>query len=302
EGVYKPKLAKIISSIRARKLVGQGCLAYLAHIRDVEVESPFIESIPVVSEFRDVFPTDLPGMPPNRDINFCIDLEPGTCPISISSYRMAPTELRDLKAQIKKLLDKVFIRPLSVTIRNKYTLPWMDDLSEQLQGASVFSKIDLRSGYHQLKIRHEDVPKAAFKTRYGHYEFLVMSFGLTNAPTTFMSLMNVSKEGVMVDLQNIEAVKNLVRPSCVTEVRSFVGIASYYRQFVKKFASIAKNLTRLTKKEVPFKWTEKCDKSFQKLKTLLTTTPILALPLEGKDFIVYCDASHLGLGVGLMQD
>ncbi|WMV40970.1 hypothetical protein MTR67_034355 [Solanum verrucosum] len=100
EGVYKPKQAKIISSIRARKLVGQGCLAYLAYFWDVEVESPSIRSIHVVSEFREVFLVDLPGMPPDRDINFCIDLEPGTRPIFIPPYRMAPVELRELKAQI----------------------------------------------------------------------------------------------------------------------------------------------------------------------------------------------------------
>ncbi|WMV54680.1 hypothetical protein MTR67_048065 [Solanum verrucosum] len=100
EGVNKPNPAKIISSIRARKLEGQGCLAYLAHIQDVEVESPSIESIPVVSEFKEVFPTDLSGMPSNRDIDFCIDLEPGNGPISISPYRIAPAELRELKAQI----------------------------------------------------------------------------------------------------------------------------------------------------------------------------------------------------------
>ncbi|WMV19547.1 hypothetical protein MTR67_012932 [Solanum verrucosum] len=218
EGVYKPKQAKIISSIRARKLVGQGCLAYLAHIRDVEVESPSIESIPVVSKFREEFPIDLPGMPLDRDIDFCIDLEPGTRPISIHPYHMTPTELRELKAQIQEFLDKGFIRPSAspwgapalfvkkkngsmrmcidyrqlnrVTIRNKYPLPRINDLFDQLQGASVFSKIDLRSGYHQLKIRPKDVPNTTFRTGYRHYEFLVMSFGLTNAPGTFMSLMN----------------------------------------------------------------------------------------------------------------
>ena len=172
----------------------------------------------MVSEFREVFPNDLPGMPPDRDIDFCIDLELGTRPISIPLYRMAPAELRELKAQIQDLLDKGFIRPSAspwgapvlfvkkkdgsmrmcidyqqmnrVIIRSKYPLPRIDDLFDQLQGASVFSKIDLRSGYHQLKIRPEDIPKTTFRTRYGHYEFLVMSFGLTNAPATFMSLMN----------------------------------------------------------------------------------------------------------------
>ncbi|KAH0636396.1 hypothetical protein KY289_036311 [Solanum tuberosum] len=218
EGVYNLKQYKIISSIRVSKLVEQGCLAYLAHIRDVEIEAPSIGSLPVVSEFIEVFPNDLPGMTPDRDRDFCIDLEPGTHPISIPPYRMAPAELRELKAQIQELLNKGFIHPSAspwgapfsfvkkndgsmrmcidyrrlhrVTIRNKYPLPPIDDIFDQLQGASVFFKIDLRSGYHQLKIRHEDVPKTAFRTRYGHYEFLVMSFGLTNAPAAFMSLMN----------------------------------------------------------------------------------------------------------------
>ncbi|WMV33155.1 hypothetical protein MTR67_026540, partial [Solanum verrucosum] len=127
-----------------------------------------------------------------RDIHFCIDLEPGTRPISIPPYHMAPAELRELKAQIQELLDKGFIRPSA----SPQGAPILfvkkndDDLFDESQGALVFSKIDLRSGYHQLKIRPEDVPKTAFRTRYGHYEFLVMSFGLTNAPATFMSLMN----------------------------------------------------------------------------------------------------------------
>ena len=111
ERVYKPKQANIISSIRVSKLVEQGCLAYLAHIRDGEVEFPSIESIPVVSEFTEVFPTNLPEMPLDRDIDFCIDLEPATRFISILPYRMASTELRELKAQIQELFDKGFIRP-----------------------------------------------------------------------------------------------------------------------------------------------------------------------------------------------
>ncbi|WMV19207.1 hypothetical protein MTR67_012592 [Solanum verrucosum] len=190
----------------------KGYLAYLAHIRDVEVESPSIESIYVVSEFRELFPTDLPGMPQDRAIDFCIDLEPCTHPISIPLYHMSPIELRELKAQIQELLDKCFIRPSA----SPWGAPFLflkkndDDLFDQLQGASVLSKINLRSGYHQLKIRPEDVPKKTFRTRYGHYEFIVMLFGLTNAPAAFMSLMNVSREGVMVDSQMIEADKNVI--------------------------------------------------------------------------------------------
>ncbi|CAL9022496.1 unnamed protein product, partial [Prunus brigantina] len=130
-----------------------------------------------------VFPEDLPGLPPHREIEFIIELVPGTNPISQAPYRMAPAELRELKTQLQELLNKV-------TVRNKYPLPRIDDLFDQLKGAKVFSKIDLRSGYHQLRIREEDVPKTAFRTRYGHYEFLVMPFGLTNAPAAFMDLMN----------------------------------------------------------------------------------------------------------------
>ena len=193
-------------------------MSYLAFIRDTSVEPPPMDSVPVVQEFPDVFPSDLPGVPPDRDIDFAIDLEPGTKPISIPPYRMAPAELKELKDQLQDLLSKGFIRPSvspwgapvlfvkkkdgtmrmcidyrqlnKVTVKNKYPLPRIDDLFDQLQGASLFSKIDLRSGYHQLKIRASDIPKTAFRTRYGHYEFLVMSFGLTNAPAAFMELMN----------------------------------------------------------------------------------------------------------------
>jgi hypothetical protein len=181
------------------------------------MESP-VKKIPVVCEYTDVFPDELLGMPPDRDIEFAIELQPGTAPISMRPYRMPPAELAELKKQLQELLDKGFIcpstlpwgcpalfvkkkdeslrlcidyRPLNaVTIKNKYPLPRIDVLFDQLVGAKVFSKIDLRSGYHQIKIRASDIPKTAFSTRYGLYEFLVMSFGLTNAPTYFMYVMN----------------------------------------------------------------------------------------------------------------
>ena len=172
----------------------------------------------MVCEFPDVFPEDLPGLPPDRDIEFEIELKPGTAPISRRAYRMPPKELAEFKTQLQDLMDKGFIRPSSspwgcsaifvkkkdntlrlcvdyrplneVTIKNKYPLPRIDLLFDQLTGAKVFSKIDLRSGYHQIKIKPEDVPKTAFTTRYGLYEYLVMSFGLTNALAHFMYLMN----------------------------------------------------------------------------------------------------------------
>jgi hypothetical protein len=181
------------------------------------MESP-VKKIPVVCEYTDVFPDELPGMPPDRDIEFAIELQPGTSPISKRPYRMPPMELAELKKQLEELLDKGFIRPSTspwgcpalfvkkkdeslrvcidyrplnaVTVKNKYPLPRIDVLFDQLVGAKVFSKIDLRSDYHQIKIRASDIPKTTFSTRYGLYEFLVMSFGPTKAPAYFMYLMN----------------------------------------------------------------------------------------------------------------
>jgi hypothetical protein len=177
-----------------------------------------LKKIPVVCDYADVFPDELSGMPPDQDIEFAIELQPGTTPISKRPYQMPSAELVELKKQLQELLDKGFIRPSTlpwgcpalfvkkkdeslrlcidyrplnaVTIKNKYPLPRIDVLFDQLVGAKLFSKIDLRFGYHQIKIRASDIPKTAFSTRYGLYEFLVMSVGLTNAPAYFMYLMN----------------------------------------------------------------------------------------------------------------
>jgi hypothetical protein len=177
-----------------------------------------LEIIKVLSEFPDVFSVDLPGMPPERKVEFAIELLPGTAPISKRAYRVSGPELVELKKQIDELSKKGYIRPSTspwaapflfvekkdgtrrmcidyralneVTIKNKYPLPRIEDLFDQLRGASMFTKIDLRSGYHQLKIRPSDIPKTTFITKYGLYEFTVMSFGLTNTPAFFMNLMN----------------------------------------------------------------------------------------------------------------
>jgi hypothetical protein len=141
-----------------------------------------IETIRIVSEFPNVFPEELLGMPPERKVEFFIELIPGTAPISKRAYRVSEPELVELKKQIDELLEEGYIRPS--------TSPRIEDLFDQLRGASVFSKIDLRSGYHQLRIRPSDIPKTAFTTKYGLYEFMVMSFGLMNALAYFMYLMN----------------------------------------------------------------------------------------------------------------
>jgi hypothetical protein len=166
-------------------------------------EADPIESIKVVSEFLDVFPKDLPGMPPERKVEFAIELLPGTAPIFKRAYRISGPELVELKKQIDELSEKGYIRPSTSPwaapvlfvekkdgTKRMYPLPRIEDLFDQLRGASVFSKIDLRSGYHQLRIRPSDIPKMAFITKYGLYEFTVMSFGLTNASAFFMNLMN----------------------------------------------------------------------------------------------------------------
>ncbi|KAJ0524802.1 putative nucleotidyltransferase, Ribonuclease H [Helianthus annuus] len=208
----------VISLLKAQKCLQKGHTAILALVTDTHERKKRIEDFPIVRDYPEVFPEDLPGLPPHRQVEFQIELAPGAAPIARAPYRLAPAELKELSTQLQELLDKGFIRPSSspwgapvlfvkkkdgtfrmcidyrelnkVTIKNRYPLPRIDDLFDQLQGSSYYSKIDLRSGYHQLRVRNEDISKTAFRTRYGHYEFLVMPFGMTNAPAVFMDLMN----------------------------------------------------------------------------------------------------------------
>ncbi|GJT63943.1 putative reverse transcriptase domain-containing protein [Tanacetum coccineum] len=296
--------------------------------------------IVVVRDFPEVFRDDLSGLPPFREIEFRIELIPRAVPIAKSPYRLAPSELEELSRKLKELQDKGFIRPSTspwgasvlfvkkkhgsfricidyrelnkLTIKNRYPLTRIDDLFDQLQGSQFFSKIDLRSRYHQLRVHEDDIPKTAFRTRYGHFEFTVMPFGLTNAPAVFMDLMNrvcrpyldkfvivfiddiliysktqeehvehlrlvlellkkeklyakfskcefwlrevqflghvINGNGIHVDPSKIEAVKNWKAPRTPSEVRSFLGLAGYYRRFIENFSKIAKSLTILTQK------------------------------------------------------
>jgi hypothetical protein len=350
------------------------------------------EDIPVVCEYLDVFSSDYSGLPPYREVEFGIECVPDTNHISKAPYRMASSELKELKEQLQELLDKGFIRPSispwralmlfvkkkdgsmrmcidyqelnKVTIKNRYPLPRIDDLLDQLQGAQVFSKVDLRSGYHQVRVKEEDIPKIAFRTRYGHYEFLVMSFGLTNAPTVFMNTMNIvfhnyldqfivvfiddiliyskmseehkehlwkplerlrreklyaklekcefwldnvsflghviSGEGVAVDPEKVKAVVEWTRPTSVFEIRSFLGLVGYYRCFIEGFSKLSIPFTALTRNNAHFVWTDECEQCFQELKRRLVTAPVLALPMEFGNFVVYSDASKKGLGCVLM--
>ncbi|GJR47941.1 putative reverse transcriptase domain-containing protein [Tanacetum coccineum] len=296
------------------------------------------EEIVVVRDFPEVFMDDLSGLPPLWEIEFQIELIPGVVPIAKSPYRLAPSELEELLGQLKELQDK---------------------------GSQFFSKIDLRSGYHQLRVHEDDIPKTAFRTRYGHFEFTIMPFGLTNTPVVFIDLMNrvcrpyldkfvivfiddiliysktqeehvehlrlvlellkkeklyakfskcefwlrevqflghvINGNGIHVDPSKIEAVKNWKAPRTPSEVRSFLGLAGYYRRFIENFSKIAKSLTILTQKCKTFDWGEEQELAFQTLKDKLCNAPVLALPDGPEDFVVYCDASGLGLGCVLMQ-
>ncbi|GJT01750.1 putative reverse transcriptase domain-containing protein [Tanacetum coccineum] len=362
-------------------------------IAEDKSEERRLEDVPIVQEFPEVFPEDLSGLPPARQVEFHIDLVYGAAPVARAPYRLAPAKMQELSTQLQELSDRGFIRPSSspwgapvlfvkkkdgsfrmcidyrelnkLTVKNRYPLPRIDDLFDQLQGSRVYSKIDLRSGYHQLRVREEDISKTAFRTRYGHYEFQVMPFGLTNAPAVFMDLMNrvckpyldrfvivfiddiliysksrkeheghlklilnllkkeelyakfskcefwlskvqflghvIDSEGIHVDPAKIEAIKDWASPKTPTEIRQFLGLAGYYRRFIEGFSKIARPMTKLTQKSVKFEWGEKAEAAFQLLKQKLCSAPILALPEGSENFVVYCDASHKGLGAVLMQ-
>ncbi|XP_024977651.1 uncharacterized protein LOC112515213 [Cynara cardunculus var. scolymus] len=223
---------KIVTCLKMRKYLRKDCIAFLAHVMDKKAEEKRVQDILIIRDFPEVFPDELPGIPPPRQVEIYIKLIPGAAPVAKAPYR-----------ELNKL-----------TVKNRYPLPRIDDLFDQLQGAAYFSKIDLRSGYHQMRVREEDIPKTAFRTRYGHYEFLVMPFGLTNAPAVFMDLMNrlyakfskcefwirevhflghvVNEKGIQVDPAKIEAIKKWEAPKTPTEIRQFLGLAGYYRSLL----------------------------------------------------------------------
>ncbi|CAA0816896.1 Uncharacterized mitochondrial protein AtMg00860, partial [Striga hermonthica] len=394
-GSKNRSLPQVVSMAKATKLLRRGnCQGFLVSLVDDSQNARSPHDVPVVREFGDMFPDELPGGPPNRQVEFSINLIPGAGPVSKAPYRMAPKELQELKVQIQELLRLGFIRPSvspwgapvlfvkkkdgsihmcidyrdlnRLTIKNKYLLPRIDDLFDQLRGACAFSKIDLRSGYHQLKIKESDIAKIAFRTRYGHYEFVVMPFGLSNAPAVFMDLMNrifhpyldqfvivfiddiliysksqkeheehlrvvletlrreklyakfsksefwlqrvaflghvITQAGIEVDLSKVSAVQNWSTPKSPSEVRSFLGLAGYYRRFIEGFSKIALPLSQLTRKSVKFEWTDRCEASFQELKRRLTSAPMLTIPDPSRSFTIFSDASKQGLGCVLMQD
>ncbi|GJU32816.1 putative reverse transcriptase domain-containing protein [Tanacetum coccineum] len=261
------------------------------------------KEIVMVREFPEVFPDDLSGLPLIQEIVFQFELIPRATPVAKSPYRLAPSELEDLSGQLKELQDKGFIRqssspwgaPVLFVKKKDGSFRMIIDYKE----LNKLTKIDLRPGYHQLRVHDDDIPKTAFRTRYGHFEFIVMPFGLTNAPTSLRHVINGN--GIHVDPSKIEVVKDWKAHRTPTEVRSFLGLVGYYRRFIENFCKIAKSLTILTQKCKTFYWGEEHELTFQTLKDKLCNAPVLALPDGAEDFMVYCDASGIGLGCVLMQ-
>ncbi|GJR46677.1 putative nucleotidyltransferase, ribonuclease H [Tanacetum coccineum] len=326
----------------------------------LKIKEKRLEDVPVIRDFPEVFPEELPGLSPPRQVEFRIDLIPGAAPVARAPYRLAPSEMKELSKQLQELSEKGFIRPSSspwgapvlfvkkkdgsfrmcidyrelnkLTIKNRYPLPRIDDLFDQLQGSSVYSKIDLRSGYHQLRIREEDIPITAFRTRYGHYEFQVMPFGLTNAPAVFMDLMNrvckpyldkfviVFIDDILIYSKNkeehgkhLKTILNLLRSEKLYAKFSKCDFWLDSVQFLghvidssgvhvdpAKIEAI-KNWAAPTTPTEPYVWGDDEEEAFQTLKLKLCSAPILSLPEGSEDFVVYCDASLKGFGAVLMQ-
>uniref|UniRef100_A0A2N9HW93 RNA-directed DNA polymerase n=1 Tax=Fagus sylvatica TaxID=28930 RepID=A0A2N9HW93_FAGSY len=348
-----------------------------------------------IKEYEDVFPNDVPsGLPPIRGIEHQIDFVPGATIPNRPAYRSNPEETKELQRQVEELLAKGHVResmspcavPVllvpkkdgtwrmcvdcrainNITVKYRHPIPRLDDMLDELHGSCIFTKIDLKSGYHQIRMKEGDEWKTAFKTKYGLYEWLVMPFGLTNAPSTFMRLMNhalraflgrfvvvyfddilvysksldehidhlhcvltvlrkeklyanlkkcsfcldkvvflgfvVGAKGITVDEEKVKAIKEWPTPKSITEVRSFHGLASFYRRFVKDFSTLAAPLTEIVKKSVGFKWGSEQDRAFIEIKERLCGAPLLALPDFSKTFEIECDASGIGIGAVLMQE
>ncbi|GJW70981.1 putative reverse transcriptase domain-containing protein [Tanacetum coccineum] len=346
----------IISCSKAQEYMAKGCQIFLAQIsakkEEDKSEGKQLKDVPIVRDFPEVFPEDLSGLPPARPVEFQIDLIPGAAPVARAPYRLAPSEMKELSEQLQELSDKGFIRPSSLpwgapvlfvkkkdgsfrmcinyrelnklTVKNRYPLSRIDDLFDQLQGSSIYSKIDLRSGYHQLRVREQYIPKTAFRTRYGHYEFQVMPFRLINAPAVFIDLMN-----------------RVCKPYLDKFIIVFIDDIFIYSKDKKEHKEHLKAILDLLKKEKLYAKFSKCEfwipnvqflghvidsrgihvdpakiesiknwaspktpteiRQFLGLAGYYRSAPILALPEGSEDFVVYCDASHKGLGVILMQ-
>ncbi|GIM11516.1 hypothetical protein Vretimale_14990, partial [Volvox reticuliferus] len=351
----------------------------------------------LLDEYKDVF-APLTGLPPERDVSHTIPLtDPNIKPPYRPPYRLSPREMEEARTQIDDLLAKGYIVPSTspygapilfvkkprsdklrmcidfralnrITIKNRYPLPRIDDLLDRLHGATIFSSLDLQSGYHQIRLSPEDQHRCAFTSPFGHYEMRVLAFGLANAPATFQSLMNnifkdkinkytlvylddllvfsktpeehlihlrdvletlrqhklfaspekstfnkpellflghiISQDGIKVDPAKTKAITDWPTPTNLTQLRSFLGLANYFRRFLEKYSVMAKPLTDLTKLNTPWAWSPLCEEAFNKIKQALVTAPVLTAPdySDGAPpFSIICDASCAGIGAVLLQ-
>ncbi|GJY16523.1 putative reverse transcriptase domain-containing protein [Tanacetum coccineum] len=273
ENGSKSKL-NIISCTKTQKYMQKGCQVYLAQVTskktDDKSEEKRLEDVPIVREFLEVFPEYLPGLPLARQVEFQINLVPGAAPVARASYRLALAEMQELSTQLQELFDRGFIRASSsplgapvlfvkkkdgsfwmcidysklnkLTVKNQYPLLRINDLFDQLLGSRVYSKIDLKSSYHQPKVREEDIPKTTFRTRYGHYEFQVMLFGLTKVPAVFIDLMN-----------------RVCKPYLDRFVTIFIDDILIYSKSIKEHEGHLKLILRLLKKEELYIKFSKCE-------------------------------------------
>ncbi|KAL5540689.1 hypothetical protein UlMin_043341 [Ulmus minor] len=315
-GDPKQSRTPMISAIKAFKLLANGCEGFLASIVDnCEDGRSRPEDVLVVKDYLEVFPEDLLGLPPDREIEFEIELLPGTQPISKAPYRMAPAELQELKKQLQELLDKGFIRPsyspwgapflvmpFGLTNAPAAFMDLMNRVFRNYLDKFVVVFIDDILIYSKSKEEHEEhlrntldtLKKNKLYAKFKKCEFWLEKVG-------FLGHI-VSRDGISVDPSKTEAVSGWSRPKTISEVRSFLGMAGYYRRFVEGFSRIATPLTALTRKNHRFEWTEACEKSFQELKARLVSAPILTIPNGIDEFIIYSDASKMGLGAVLMQN
>lgn len=393
--------AKLLSHMQLKKSLRKNAQLFLVHVKEVDADNdvpapslpPGMQSL--LDEYQDVFPDDLPhGLPPIRGVEHKIDITPGSSPPAKGTIPLSPAELDELKKQLTTLTEHGFIRPSKspygapvlfvkkksgelrmcvdyralnkITVKNSYPLPRISELLDRLHGAVCFSKIDLRSGYHQIRISEEDVEKTAFKTRYGHFEFLVLPFGLCNAPATFMRMMHdifhdyldsfviiylddilvysrtpeehlrhvrlvlerlraaklfakkekctfaaaeveflghvVSQDGIKMDGAKVKAIVDWPQPMTVTDLRSFLGLANFYRRYIRDFSAIAAPLTELLKKGTLFCWNASHQDAFDNLKNAISSAPVLIPPHPDKPFVVITDASAFAVGAVLCQD
>ena len=378
--------AKQINSLLRRKRVAKKSFILLVRTTS---EEKYDESgnIDFVAKYPKVFPKELPQeLPPHRLIEHHIQLKDGSKPKFQYPYRMSPTQRAEVSRVVSELLELGYIRPSmspwgapvlfapkpdgtlrfcvdyrqlnKMTIRDMFPIPRTDELIDRLSGMKVFSKIDLWSAYYQMRLTEDTIPKSAFSTHLGHFEWLVLPFGMVNAPASFQSLMQsllgklpfavvylddilvfsrtkkehakhvdkvlrilqentlrakkkkcaffqssieylgfiIDQDGLHPNPSKVQCVQDWPVPKNVKDVQSFLGLANYYRRFVKDFAKIGTPLTQLTRKDVPFVWSDTCDEAFRSLKRALVTAPVLRLPDPSKNYFIEADASKFAIG------